>query len=346
MPALADLLEGSAAVKPPLDEASLRAIPAKRGIFLLVAADGRPILLTTAADIRARLRFRLSPPEDIEGRHKTADLREITSHIYWTLTYSHFQTDWQFLELARQIWPDSYQKLLPRRSAWFVAAHTDDPAPHFAITDHPDPRWRQFGPFSSRRAAEDYIEALADVFDLCRCISVLRRAPWARPAPISRSAGAALPATARARWRSIARSLPARSLSPQAAARTKRICCRRACDKPPRSASLNWPACSKAAWSGPAQFADEKFRQIADVTDFRFIIVQSGPTFHHASSFVSAGGQIAAGPIIDFPPMPETAEKVVAACDKMAPAPASDDLGRAGWRWWRHTCCMNRSGEA
>ena len=120
-------------VEAPLDAAVLKGIPAKRGVFLLAAAGDRPVLLTTAADIRGRLRFRLSAEE--EGRRtKTADLREITTRVYWRLAYSAFETDWRFLELARAIWPDTYPALLSFQPAWFVAVDPQEPFPQFLRT--------------------------------------------------------------------------------------------------------------------------------------------------------------------------------------------------------------------
>ena len=57
---LAGMFDGRLDVAAPLSDEQLREIPTKRGVFLLTAEDERPILLTTAASIRSRLRGRQS----------------------------------------------------------------------------------------------------------------------------------------------------------------------------------------------------------------------------------------------------------------------------------------------
>ena len=324
---LTDLFEGSTAVRPPLDEAALRAIPAKRGVFLLVAGDGRPILLTTAADIRSRLRFRLTAGEEQGPRRKTADLREITAVICWRLAASHFQTDWQFLEIARRIWPDTYRRLLPRRTAWFVSTHVDDPAPHLGVTCEPLEGERQFGPFVSRRSAEEFIDALADVFDLCRCLSVLRRAPAGQACAYKQIGRCAAPCDGTGDMEEY-RRLVAQAVQFAAGHRqeqtellAERMRAAAAARQFERAGVL------KSRLERAQSFASDRFAHVGDVTDWRFVIIQSGATFHQAASFVSRHGNLAAGPVIEYPPTADAAEQVLAACDRLE-AGEPDELGR------------------
>src|SRR5512133_896673 len=100
-----NLFDVALPVSPPLSDDQLAAIPAKRGVLLLEGEGERPILLLTAADIRARLRNRLAEPAPDQGPKKTADLRQITRQIKYRLCPSHFETDLTYFELAQTIFP-------------------------------------------------------------------------------------------------------------------------------------------------------------------------------------------------------------------------------------------------
>jgi excinuclease ABC subunit C len=166
---------------PPLDDEQLARVPAKRGAVLLLAERDEPIVLITGADIRARLRTRLRPPQD-DAPRKTADLRRVTRAVAWKLADSHFETDLRFFELARAIWPSRYTSLLGWKPAWFVHADPSADFPHFAATRRVfADAGRYVGPFPGERAANRFIAALQDAFDLCRDLRCLRRAPNAEP---------------------------------------------------------------------------------------------------------------------------------------------------------------------
>ena len=174
------LFDGDVAIAPPLDEDALASIPGKRGVFFLEGPDEAPVLLATAANIRSRMRYRLSPPAGSPG--KRADLREIAAHLRWKLADSHFETDWQFLELARVLYPATYPALLGFQPAWFVHVDLKDRYPWFRRTREVfAARGRYFGPFRDKHAAQRFIEVLQDAFDLCRCEQVLRQAPHGTP---------------------------------------------------------------------------------------------------------------------------------------------------------------------
>lgn len=175
----ARLFDAGLAVNPPLSAEELLAIPAKRGVFLLAGPGAEPILLATAADIRARVRHRLAAAK--EGSGKRADLREIAAHVWWKLSDSHFETNWHYLRLARSVHPDTYRGLLSPRQAWWVHIDLADAAPALRRTKDVFARGGQYlGPFADKHAAQRFIEALVDAFDLCRCEQILRRAPNGR----------------------------------------------------------------------------------------------------------------------------------------------------------------------
>lgn len=166
-------------VRPPLTNEQLGEIPAKRGVFLLAGEEDHPILLATAASLRARLRGRLDEPDPQETK-RSADLRAVTRAVYWKLAGSHFEMDWRYLELARSIWPKTYTKLLSWRPAWFVHVDPRGAPPHFVRTREVFASGGEYlGPFDGARSADRFIEAIQDAFDLCRDLQRLRRSPRA-----------------------------------------------------------------------------------------------------------------------------------------------------------------------
>ncbi len=167
-------------VRVPVTEEQLREIPAKRGVVLLAGQDSEPIVMITAADMRARTRTRLAEPseEDVSRRSRSPKLGEVTRAIFQKRCESHFETDWRFLEISRLIWPRRYAKMLSWKPPWFVHLSLGDAHPHFARSRKVFEReGRYIGPFASARDAEKFIQDVQDAFDLCRSITCLRRAP-------------------------------------------------------------------------------------------------------------------------------------------------------------------------
>ena len=167
-------------VRPPVSGEQLGEIPAKRGVVLLGAEGAEPIVMITAADMRARTRARLGEPCEmgVSKRSRIPNLREVTRVIFHKRCESHFETDWWFLEISRVIWPKRYAKMLGWKPPWFVHLHTLDAYPHLARSRKVFERaGRYIGPFASARDAERFIKDVQDAFDLCRSITCLRRAP-------------------------------------------------------------------------------------------------------------------------------------------------------------------------
>ncbi len=174
------MFDGSVDVSPPLDDTQLADIPNKRGVVMLAAGD-EPIVMITAANIRSRVSTRLDEPLE-DRRSKSADLREITTRVYWKLCTSHFETDLRFMQVARAIWPADYGAMLPWKPAWFVHVDPQETYPHYSKSRKlPGGGVRSFGPFISGRDADQFISAIQDGFDLCRDLKCLRQSPNAHP---------------------------------------------------------------------------------------------------------------------------------------------------------------------
>ncbi len=158
----------------PLD---LRKLPGGGGVCALLDRQGQLILSFSAQDLRRALARRLLPSEEAATRPRT-NLRAVAGQVWWTPTYSQFESALAYLGIARVLYPKNYQKELAFGPAWF--ARCDPEAEH--------PRWFadrfafnsgtvDVGPFNDRRSCGRFIDALEDLFDLCRYHDVLKLAP-------------------------------------------------------------------------------------------------------------------------------------------------------------------------
>jgi excinuclease UvrABC nuclease subunit len=314
--------DGSLAVTPPLDEAALRSIPAKRGVFLLSAADGRPILLTTAADMRGRLRFRLAPSDDEAARTRTADLREITAVIRWKLAHSPFETDWRFFELAREIFPAAYSKLIAHKPAWFIRVDASEAFPRFSPTQDVRPgeggQVQQFGPLPSRASADRFIDALTDAFDLCRYYNILRQAPHGTPCPykqMGRSPAACDGSIPMEQYRDMIRTA-AGFAGGQREAHRQRL----AEQMRSAAAAMEFERAGtlKSRLERLGDFGAPQFAFVRPLAANRFVIVQAGPSGHQLSTFCCDRGAMTAGPVLEVPLEEAALQGVLEACDALA----------------------------
>ena len=127
------MFDGVLDVCPPLTEQQLSQVPAKRGVALLLAAEGEPVVLLPGADMRSRIRARLQKGNE-EKQGKMPDLSRVTARVLWKLTSGHFETDLFYLELASSLWPESYRSMLAWKEAWFVHVDLEDRFAHFQRT--------------------------------------------------------------------------------------------------------------------------------------------------------------------------------------------------------------------
>jgi hypothetical protein len=156
-------------------ESQLAALPARWCVALLMGENDLPVQMLALKNLRVTLRKRFAAP--IEGTsQRRIDYAQLVKSIAWRRVDSALEMDVVYQQLARQAFPQRWQKLVPQRSAWFV---TIDPGEKFAdFTRSESPSGKiVVGPFTSATKADTWIEKMRDAFDLCRYPNVLRQSP-------------------------------------------------------------------------------------------------------------------------------------------------------------------------
>ena len=170
-------LDGQAAFDPAFLEDFLAAVPPRPAVVLVEPradlAAARPLLLRTA-DLRRRLRLLLSPPDPASKR---VNLREYAAAIRFRLTGSSFEQALVYWQHARALWPRAYRERLRLRPPAMVKMNLTTAYPRAYVTRRVSTNGLYFGPFATRRSAEDFLEPLLDLFRMRRCQIKIRRDP-------------------------------------------------------------------------------------------------------------------------------------------------------------------------
>jgi excinuclease UvrABC nuclease subunit len=162
------------------------ALPARPGIFLLEmrgagpgAATGsgpgaQPYLARTA-DIRRAAERLLGVPE---AASKQLNLREVTARIRYRVTGSKFEQNLAFYQNARAYFPSRYRELMRLCPPSMLKLNLRNYYPRCYVTRRiRGDEGFYFGPFGSRRSAEDFSESFLDLFKTRRCQIKIRRDP-------------------------------------------------------------------------------------------------------------------------------------------------------------------------
>jgi hypothetical protein len=313
-----DLSDGHLEVRGGLDDQQLGAVPAKRGVVTLLGEGDIPLLMLTAADMRSRLRNRLAEARE-DKQTRSADLREVTRKVLWRLTHSHFETDLQYLEAARAVWPARYASLLAWKPAWFVHVDPTEEYPRFVRTRQAGQRsGRYFGPFPDGRSADRFVDALEDVFSLCRDYRCLRQAPHAQPCAYAQMGRCHSPCDGGismdeyrgivARATEFVGALGSGASGQPGAMRAELAESMRASAKALR---FEEAASLKARFERLDVFESPACHWVAPLEQFRFVAVQSGGSTRKARAFVVYGGLVEPGGELEYPLKPTALRKVL-----------------------------------
>jgi excinuclease UvrABC nuclease subunit len=180
MAQIAAILDHQIPFDPSADfETFLRQAPAKWAVYLFADAEDQPLQLLCVKNLRYSLKRRLQG--ETISLTRRIDYREIVRKIHWRRVDSAFEADWVYHDIARQIFPESYQGMVGFRPAWFIHVDPDADFPRYAktikLTDKPGV---YVGPLEDKHAAARLIELIEDAFDLCRYYNILLEAPRAR----------------------------------------------------------------------------------------------------------------------------------------------------------------------
>ena len=177
MPENAVILDGLAEFDPAGDfEAFLAKIPARWVTYLVSDADDAPLQLLCVKNLRASLKKRLGGNEEM-GPTRRVNYRDVVRRVRWARVDSAFEADWVYHEIARQIFPKTYQGMLGHRPAWFVQINPQTQFPRFVKTIELSRRGVYLGPLGDKHAAARFIQLIEDLFDLCRYYNILVEAP-------------------------------------------------------------------------------------------------------------------------------------------------------------------------
>jgi excinuclease ABC subunit C len=162
------------------------ALPARPGIFLLEmrgagteaaagAGVGAQPYLARTADIRRAAERLLGAPDTAS---KQLNLREVAARNRYRVTGSKFEQNLAFYQNARLYFPSRYRELMRLRPPAMLKVNLRNSYPRCYVTR----RIRAdegfyFGPFGSRRSAEDFSESFLDLFKTRRCQIKIRRDP-------------------------------------------------------------------------------------------------------------------------------------------------------------------------
>ena len=145
-------------------DAVLAQLPAERGVFAIFGHDAAAEpYISQSADLRRRIR-RLLGPQDSSSRR--LNLRQRAARVEWSITGSALESNLCLYRAYRD--PRKRLKLRPPPMLRYAAENN---YPRVYITTRFSLRAPEnfYGPFPSRVAAENYLEAVLDLFLLRRC---------------------------------------------------------------------------------------------------------------------------------------------------------------------------------
>jgi excinuclease ABC subunit C len=152
------------------------AVPARPGILLIEMrdAEARPHLVRTA-DLRRATERLLAPPEP---GSKRLNLRDVAARVRYRVTGSKFEQTLALYEQARANFPGRYRDVLRLRTPALLKVNLRNSYPRCYVTRRfAADEGFYFGPFVSRRAADDFAEGFLDLFKIRRCQIKIRRDP-------------------------------------------------------------------------------------------------------------------------------------------------------------------------
>jgi hypothetical protein len=165
----------------------LKDVPHCRGVLLFADESYRSILFLTAADVKRLALNRLTLGDETIAT-KRVKLSRITRFIFYRCTWCDFASAFEHYKVARAIYPDRWREFVRLPAVPYVRIDMNSKWPAFTATDNLASAARGsthiFGPFPTRKSAQDFISILEEAFALCRkqclidCPSRARTCPY------------------------------------------------------------------------------------------------------------------------------------------------------------------------
>jgi excinuclease ABC subunit C len=170
------------------------ALPARPAVYRIEPrAEGAHPYLRCTSDLRRSCRRVLGPPESAgpseipsgdpgervrTPRRPRLNLRDIAARVRYRLTGSAFEQSLALYEQARELFPTSYRQRMRLAPPALLKINLANDYPRCYVAQRLlDDGAFYFGPFPSRRAAEDFAQAFLNFFKIRRCHIRIRRDP-------------------------------------------------------------------------------------------------------------------------------------------------------------------------
>ncbi len=152
-------------------------LPSHGGVYAFADARGAIVQLSSAANLRRAVAFRLYPPGNPTKQPRT-DLLAITNRVWWKPTHSQFETFLEFHEIALRLYPGRHRKMCAFGPSWFASITLNDRFPLWRATNDPFAGESAcVGPFATRRKSEEFVKQIENLFSLCRYHNILEQTP-------------------------------------------------------------------------------------------------------------------------------------------------------------------------
>ncbi len=161
---------------------ALPKLPAKPGVWMLLAQGEVPLLAATSQNIRAVVAGRLTAPDPAQ-RSKKTDLSQTAVACRYAVTYGRFESDWLYGKLVHAAWPGEFWDRVSFAPMWMLKASPVGGIMKLQPTTNwpAEPDAIALGPLITRSDAQNLSDILTDLFDLCRYWQILAKAPHGTP---------------------------------------------------------------------------------------------------------------------------------------------------------------------
>jgi len=170
-------LDSSAEFDPAHDAEFFASVPALPAVFVVEPraelAGAKPHLLRTA-NLRQRLERLLGPPDPTSRR---LNLRDFAARVQYRLVGSPFELSFVHWKHARRLWPEAYRERTRLRPPAVLKVSLANAYPRCFSTRRIGANGFYFGPFVTRRAADQFASGFLDLFKIRRCQIKIRRDP-------------------------------------------------------------------------------------------------------------------------------------------------------------------------